>query len=71
MENTKNRIPRKCYGLIIEMLEKTNLTDPGDVLTVCKNDFGYLCYNKNKNNHFYAPAAMLRDATVCKIIEII
>ena len=65
-----NRIPRQFYRITGEMLIKTNLDQPGDVLHIFKNDSGYLALNTRTGKYAYMFAAMLRNANVIKITEI-
>lgn len=66
-----NRIPRKFYNITLEMLIDTSETQKNDVILVSKNDFGYLAYNKRTNRHFYTFVSMLRNANICKILEVV
>lgn len=70
MKEEKNKIPRKFYRLVVEMLADTDSDRAGDLLYIYKNDFGYLSLNTRTADYLYMPAGILRDATKCKIKEI-
>ena len=66
-----NVIPRNFYNITGEMLIHTSESEPGDIVHISKNDYGYLGYNKRTNRHFYVFISMLRNANIFKIISII
>ena len=66
----KNRIPRKFFRITGELLIPTSCADPGDVIHITKNDYGYLGYNTRTAKHFYMFASMIRNAEIFRVIEI-
>lgn len=66
-----NRIPRKFNRICGEMLIATNLDQPGDILHVYKNDFGYLGLNLRTGKHAYYFVSMLRNPEIFRMEEII
>lgn len=66
-----NRIPRNFNRIKGLVLIKTSGDNPGDLVHVFKNDFGYLGLNKRTENYAYYPATMLRDVECFKIEEVI
>lgn len=66
-----NVIPRHFYGIKCEMLIATSENKPGDIISISKNDFGYLGYNPRTNRYFYTFVSMLRNPQICKIVEVI
>jgi hypothetical protein len=67
----KNRIPRKFDRITGETLINTSESMPGDIIHITKNDYGYLGYNTRTGRHFYMFAAMIRNAEIFRINEIL
>lgn len=65
-----NRIPRKFNSIKGKMLIETNMSKPGDILHVYKNDHGYLAYNTRTGKHFYIFISMLRNAEIFEFEEV-
>lgn len=66
-----NRIPRKFNRITGEMLIKTNLDQPGDVLHIYKNHSGYLALNTRTGKYAYMFASMIRNAEIFKFTEVL
>lgn len=65
-----NRIPRVFNRIVGKMLVKTSASNPGDILHVFKNDFGYLALNTRTGKYAYVFVSMLRNKEVFELIEI-
>ena len=66
-----NRIPRKFNQITGKMLIKTNMDEPGDIIHVFKNDYGYSVLNLRTGKYAYAFLSMLRTSEIFQIQEII
>ena len=67
----KNRIPRHFFGIHAKILVHTSQSEPGDVIHITKNAFGYLVYNTRSNRHYYTTLSLLRDGERVEILEVI
>lgn len=65
-----NVIPRNFYNIKVKMLIPTSESQPGDIVNIGKNDFGYIGYNIRTNKHFYIFATMMRNAAICEFLEV-
>ena len=65
-----NVIPRKFYSIICKILTETSATKPGDVLHVCRNDFGLCALNTATGKYFYISPSILRDPQLCEFLEV-
>lgn len=65
-----NTIPRVFHRIVAKAVSVSSFTQPGDILHVFKNDFGYLCLNVMTGKYAYAASSQLRDKTFVEFINV-
>lgn len=65
---TSNRIPRSARTLQVEFLIDTSGTKKGEIVTVHKNDSGWIGQVAS-GERLYFFVSMLRNSGVCKILS--
>ena len=65
-KQVNNRIPRSARILRVEFLTDTSGSKKGEVVTIHKNDHGWVGQASNGKCYYFF-ASMLRNPDVCKI----
>lgn len=65
-----NRIPRKFDKLIAKVKIGTNLHQPGDILHIWKNDYGYRALNTRTFKYEHPSGSFLRNSNAIEILNI-
>lgn len=72
LRDKKNVIPRKFNKIRGRMLIRTNLSEPGDLMDVVKNDYdGYRGLNLRTGEYCACFVSMLRIGEVFEVLEIV
>ncbi len=68
----KNRIPRKFKEIKGEMLIPTNVSEPGDIVKVYRNEFNDLVsLNIRTGEKSQMFLSLLRNGNIFKVLEIV